>query len=71
MIRISLDEYVENGSTIEDSLKMMESFVEYVDLVDASVGLRYAMDPAQMPDGWRRYVAKAVKPLIDGVLCTK
>lgn len=61
MIRLSLDEFVEGGSSIEDSLKMMESFVEYVDLVDASVGLRYAMDPAQMPDGWRRYVAKAVK----------
>ena len=46
---------------MEDSLKMLDVFREYVDLVDASVGVRIAMDPAQYEDGWRRFVAREVK----------
>ena len=61
MIRLSMDEFTAGGNTMEDSLKMLDVFREYVDLVDASVGVRIAMDPAQYEDGWRRFVAREVK----------
>ena len=61
MIRLSLEEFTETGNTLEESLAILEILKEGVDLVDASVGVKYAMDVAQLPDGWRTYVARAVK----------
>ena len=61
MIRLSMDEFTPGGNTMEDSLRMLACFAEDVDLIEASVGGRFVMDPAQLADGWRSYVAREVK----------
>ena len=61
MIRLSLEEFTETGNTLEESLAIMETLKDGVDIIDASVGIKYAMDVAQLPDGWRTYLARAVK----------
>lgn len=61
MMRMSLEEFTQGGNTLEDSLALLELLREGVDLIDASVGVKYAMDTAQQEDGWRVFVSKAVK----------
>ena len=61
LIRLSLEEFIQGGNSLEDSLQLLKFFHQDVDLIDASVGTKYAMDAAQLPDGWRTYLAKAVK----------
>lgn len=58
LMRFSLEEFTEDGNNLEDSLQLLELLKDGVDLLDASVGAKYAMDVAQLPDGWRTYVAK-------------
>lgn len=65
MLRMSLEEFVPEGNCLEDSLQMLELLRDGVDLIDASVGVKYAMDAAQQEDGWRSFVAKAVKERFD------
>lgn len=63
--RLSADELVEGGNTIEDTLKYLSFIEEYVDVFDVSCGLnesiRYQIEPNHFSDGWRSYMAKAVK----------
>lgn len=65
LVRVSLDEFVEGGNTIEDSLELMEYFCKEADLLSVSAGLnqslQYQIDTASLPDGWRSYMAKAAK----------
>jgi len=61
MIRLSLDEFTETGNHLEDTLEILEFLQDGVDIIDASVGVKFAMDVAQLPDGWRAYIARAVK----------
>ena len=61
LMRFSLEEFTEDGNTLEESLRILEMLKDGVDLLDASVGTKYAMDVAQLPDGWRTYVAKAAR----------
>lgn len=61
LIRLSLEEFIQGGNSLEDSLQLLEFFHQDVDLIDASVGTKYAMDAAQLPDGWRTYLAEAVR----------
>ncbi len=61
MVRLSLEEFAQEGNSLEESLKMLELLQDGVDIIDASVGVKYAMDVAQLPDGWRTFVSKAVK----------
>ena len=49
IVRISADEFLEGGNTLEDTLKL---------LVDS---IQYQIDANYLPDGWRSYMAKAVK----------
>lgn len=64
-IRISADEMLEGGNTLDDSLELLTYFVDEVDLIDVSAALndsiQYQIDANFLGDGWRSYMAKAVK----------
>ena len=64
-IRISADELVPGGNTLEDTLDWLPFVDEYVDLYNVSAGLNDSMekmiDKAYLPDGWKRYMSRAVK----------
>ncbi|UEL46868.1 NAD(P)/FAD-dependent oxidoreductase [Terrisporobacter hibernicus] len=64
-LRISADELVEGGNTLDDVLKYLEFLNDDVDVFDVSCGLnssiQYQIDSNYFPDGWRSYMAKAVK----------
>lgn len=64
-VRISADEKAEGGNTLEDTLDYLQYFEEEVDVFDVSCGLnssiQYQIDANYLPDGWRSYMAKAVK----------
>lgn len=63
--RISADEFLEGGNTLDDCLEYLQYFQEEVDVFDVSAGLngslQYQIDMNSLPDGWRSYMAKAVK----------
>ncbi len=64
-LRISADEFMEGGNTLEDCLEYLAYIQEEVDVFDVSAGLngsiQYQIDANYLPDGWRSYLAKAVK----------
>ena len=63
--RISADEFLEGGNTLEDCLEYLQYFEKEVDVFDVSAALngslQYQIDSNCYPDGWRAYMAKAVK----------
>lgn len=65
ILRISAEERVEGGNILEDTLEYLEYLDEFVDLYDFSCGLnpslQYQIDSNFLPDGWRSYMARAVK----------
>lgn len=65
LLRISADELMAGGNTLEDTLELLNYFQEEADLIDVSAGLngslQYQIDANYLPDGWRSYMAKAVK----------
>jgi len=64
-VRISADKFLEGGNTLEDTLDYLQYFQEEADVIDVSAGLnssiQYQIDANYLPDGWRSYMAKAVK----------
>ena len=64
-LRLSVDELVEGGNTVEDCLEYLEYLNDEVDLFDTSAGLnptiQYQIDANYLEDGWRSYMAKAVR----------
>lgn len=64
-VRISADEKANGGNTLDDTLDYLQYFQEEVDVFDVSCGLnsslQYQIDANYLPDGWRSYMAKAVK----------
>ncbi|MGI5978666.1 MAG: FAD-dependent oxidoreductase [Oscillospiraceae bacterium] len=64
-LRLSADELAVEGNTLEDCLEYLEYLSDGVDLFDVSCGLnqsiQYQIDTNYRPDGWRSYMAKAVK----------
>lgn len=64
-VRISADEFMEGGNTLDNCLDYLQYFQEEVDVFDVSAGLngsiQYQIDANYLPDGWRSYMAKAVK----------
>lgn len=64
-LRISADELMEGGNTLEDTLAYLECPEKEVDVFDVSCGLngsiQYQIDANYLPDGWRSYMARAVK----------
>ncbi|MCD8018443.1 MAG: FAD-dependent oxidoreductase [Clostridiales bacterium] len=65
LLRISADELMEGGNTLDDCLQYLEYIQEEVDIFNVSAGLngslQYQIDANYLPDGWRSYMAKAVK----------
>lgn len=65
IVRISADELLEGGNTLEDTMELLTYFEKEVDIIDVSAGLsdsiQYQIDANYLADGWRSYMAKAVK----------
>ncbi len=65
IVRISADEFMPGGNTLDDCLEYLEFIQEEIDIFDVSAGLngsiQYQIDANYLPDGWRSYMAKAVK----------
>lgn len=64
-LRVSADEFVEGGNTLEDTLDYLQYLEKEVDALDVSAGLnssiQYQIDANYLRDGWRSYMAKMVK----------
>lgn len=64
-IRISADDMINGGNTLEDSIELMEYLQEKVDFINVSVAqndnLYLQHDKMSLPEGWRSYMAKAIK----------
>ena len=43
MLRLSADEFVKGGNTLEDTLKYLEYLNDEVDIFDVSCGLNYSI----------------------------
>ena len=65
MLRLSADELIKGGNTLEDTLAYLEYLQDEVDIFDVSCGLngsiQYQIDATYMKDGWRSYMARAVR----------
>lgn len=65
IVRISAEERVPGGNTLEDTLEYLQYIDEFVDMYDVSCALnpslQYQIDSNFLPDGWRSYMARAVK----------
>lgn len=68
-LRISADDMIEGGNTLEDSIELMKYMEEKVDLLNISVGqndnLYLQHDKMSLPEGWRSYMSKAFKDKFD------
>ena len=64
-LRFSVDELVKGGNTLEDCLEYLEYLSDEIDLFNTSAGLnqsiQYQIDANYLKDGWRSYMAKAVR----------
>ncbi len=64
-MRISADEFLDGGNTLEDTLEYLQYLEKEVDVFDVSAGLnasiQYQIDANYLADGWRSYMAKAIK----------
>ena len=64
-LRLSVDELVAGGNTMEDCLEYLQYLNDEVDLFDTSAALnqsiQYQIDANYLKDGWRSYMAKAAR----------
>lgn len=64
-LRLSVDELVEGGNTVDDCLEYLDFLNDEVDIFDTSSALnpsiQYQIDANYLEDGWRSYMAKAVR----------
>lgn len=65
ILRVSADEFLDGGNTLDDTLEYLQYFEKEVDIFDVSAALnnsiQYQIDANYLEDGWRSYMAKAVK----------
>ncbi|WP_392553227.1 FAD-dependent oxidoreductase [Orbus wheelerorum] len=65
MLRVSADDFIEGGNSLADTLEVLEYLNDQVDIFDVSAAqndtLFLQIDQMNLPDGWRSYMAKAVK----------
>lgn len=65
MLRISADELVAGGNTIEDSVEIVRHLVDLIDVIDVSAALagnlQYQIDRMDLPDGWRSGMARTFR----------
>ncbi len=64
-IRVSADDLIAGGNTLEDTLELLQYMADKVDFINVSVAqndnLYLQHDKMSLPEGWRSYMAKAVK----------
>lgn len=64
-MRVSADEMFAQGNTLTDTLKLLEYFVDYIDIFNISAGIMeslwFTMDKADLADGWKSDFSKAVR----------
>lgn len=64
-LRISADDMIEGGNTLEDSIEIMKYLEKNVDVLNISIAqndnLYYQHDKMSLPEGWRTYMARAFK----------
>lgn len=64
-LRVSADEFMEGGNTLEDCLEYLQYMQDEADVIDVSCGLngsiQYQIDANYLSDGWRSYMARAVR----------
>lgn len=65
ILRVSAEEFVKGGNTLEDTLKTLEYLNDEVDIFNVSSALndsiQFQIDAMHLEDGWRAYMAEAVK----------
>ena len=65
ILRLSADELLEGGNTLEDTLHILEYLNDGIDVFSVSCALNdslyYQIDSMYLEDGWRAYMAEAVK----------
>ncbi len=65
IFRLSAEERVPGGNTLDDSLELLEYLINQIDIVDVSCGLNdtidYQIDSCRLPDGWRAFLSRAVR----------
>lgn len=69
IVRISADELLEGGNTLEDTLEYLEYLNAEVDIFNVSSALndsiQFQIDANYLEDGWRSYMSKAVRNKFD------
>lgn len=70
LVRFSVDEWVEGGRDLEESLKVAKAFEEAgVDALDLSQCIQETpgagFDPMQYPEGWTVYASEAIKKVVN------
>ena len=69
IVRISADEFLEGGNTLEDTLEYLEYLNAEVDVFNVSSALndtiQFQIDANYLEDGWRAYMSKAVREKFD------
>ena len=64
-LRFSADELLEGGNTLDETIELLSYFSDEVDILNVSAALndslQYQIDKMNLEDGWRSYMAKAVK----------
>lgn len=65
ILRFSADDFIQGGNTLQDTLEILEYLTDEVDIFDVSAAqndtLFMQIDQMNLPDGWRSYMAKAVR----------
>ena len=64
-LRISADDFLKGGNTLEDSLRILELCRDKVDIINVSAAqndnLNLQIDQMSLEDGWKRYLSRAVR----------
>lgn len=73
-LRISADELLSGGNSLDDSLELLEYLVDGVDILNVSAALNdslyYQIDRMDLPDGWRSHMAARVREKFGKVTMT-
>ena len=69
-IRISADEYVEGGNTLEDGVEMAKIYDEMgMDFINVNCGLQessqFNREPPSFQQGWKKHLAKAITEAVN------
>lgn len=69
MLRVSADELVAGGNTVEDTVELVRHVVDEVDVIDVSAALagnlQYQIDQMDLADGWRSGMARVFRETFD------